>query len=367
MGAKIADLQVYGYRARHRVPYSNGRYTYDSTEIIVCKVIADDGLSGIGWTHGDSIVIDSMLKIRPWLIGLDPYRMEMIWDVMYQPKLLGRRGLETRAISAIDIALWDMMGKSCGKSVWQLLGGYRESVPAYIAGGYYEEGKSLSDLQDEMVANKAKNARCLKMKIGKVSIAEDLERIDAVLDAIGKDCTLMVDANNAYNRIDAMKMGKELDKRGIYWFEEPLIPDDIEGLALLSGKIDTPLAVGENEYTKWGFKQLIDSGAVSIINADAQVLGGITEWKKVADYAQASNVLIAPHGDQDIHSQLVGSISNGLIVEYYDSNLNSLLKAFSNHIMISTDGTIPMPEGIEGLGVEFDSELLEEFRFYPEK
>ena len=364
---RIVDLKINGYRANHRVPYSNGRYTYSSTEIVVCQILTDEGVTGIGWTHGDYIVISSMLKIRPWLIGLDPFRTEQIWSVMYQPKLLGRKGLETRAISAIDIALWDIKGKVCHKSIWHLLGGYRECVPAYIAGGYYEEGKSLSDLKQEIIENRAKHARFVKMKIGKLPIADDLRRVDAVLEVLGEDSFLMVDANNAYDRIEAVRMGKELDKRGIYWFEEPLIPDDIDGLKMLADKIDTPLAVGENEYTKWGFKDLIDSGAVGIINADAQVMGGITEWKKVADYAQAANVLIAPHGDQDIHAQLVGSIPNGLIVEYYDGNLNSMLQAFSDHLRINNDGMIEIPVEAEGLGVCFDDKTLEEYRFFPEK
>ena len=364
---KIVDLQIDGYRANHRIPYSNGRYTYDSTEIIICKIITDEGVSGIGWTHGDYIVIYSMLKIRPWIIGENPLRVERLWNIMYKPKLLGRSGLEMRAISAIDIALWDLIGKISRKSVWQMLGGYREEIPVYIAGGYYEKGKTISDLQKEIKENKSKKAKYFKMKIGKLSIKDDLERIDAVLDVIGDECGLMVDANNAYNRIDAIKIGKELDKRGIYWFEEPLIPDDIDGLRLIASKIDTPLAVGENEYTKWGFKRLIDSGAVNIINADAQVLGGITEWKKVADYAQTSGVLIAPHGDQDIHSQLVGAVSNGLIVEYYDCNLNSLLQVFANHLCIGEDGMINLPINVEGFGIEFDYELLEKFRFFPEK
>lgn len=364
---KITNIDVKAYQAKHRKPYSNGKYTYATTDIVICRIYTDDGYEGIGWAHGTEVVYYTMLNLIPRIIGEDPFNTERIWSKMYLPKVFGRKGFETRAISGIDMALWDIIGKVCGRPIRQLLGGYNDRIPAYIAGGYYEDGKTLSDLQYEMKANLAKGAKAIKMKIGAVSVSEDLDRIDAVREAIGPDCKLLVDANNAYDRITALKIGKELDKRDIFWFEEPLSPDDIQGCADLRRRITTPLAIGENEYTKWGFKELMDAGAADIYNTDACVLGGITEWKKVADYAQACHVLIAPHGDQEIHSHLVSSIPNGLIAEYYDSNLNSLLSAmFKTHIVLDGDGYISAPNG-PGVGVEIDFEALEQFRIYPEK
>ena len=364
---KIEHIEVNAYQAKHRKPYSNGKYTYATTDIVICRVFTDDGYEGIGWAHGTDVVVDTLLSLSERVIGQDPFNYERIWNKMYLPKVYGRKGFETRAISAIDVALWDIMGKVAGKPIRQLLGGYHETIPAYIAGGYYEEGKALADLQDEMRTNVTKGAKAIKMKIGMVPIKEDLERIDAVRDAIGPDCLLLVDANNAYNRLDALKIGKELDKRDIYWFEEPLSPDDIEGCAELVRKLDTPIAIGENEYTRWGFKQLVDAHAAQILNADALVLGGISEWKKVADYAMASHILIAPHGDQEIHTHLVSAVPNGLIAEYYDTNLNSLLNSmFKTHIVLNEDGTISAPSGA-GIGVDIDFESLKEFQTYPKE
>ena len=197
-----------------------------------------------------------------------------------------------------------------------------------------------------------------------VSIREDLERIDAVRDAIGPDIHLLVDANNAYNRIDALKMGRELERRDIYWFEEPLSPDDIEGCAELQRKIDVPIAIGENEYTRWGFKQLIEANAAQVLNADAQILGGITEWKKVADLAMASHILIAPHGDQEVHSHLVASVPNGLIAEYYDNNTNALLKdMFSKPIKLNHKGELAVSTA-PGLGVEIEYDRIRRYCTY---
>ncbi|QQO08621.1 mandelate racemase/muconate lactonizing enzyme family protein [Breznakiella homolactica] len=362
---KITGLEIHAYSAPHTTPIANGKYTYASTDIVIASVLTDEGITGYGWAHGGNLVIDTLESLQERILGEDPFNVERIWEKMYLPKVYGRKGFATRAISAVDIALWDIIGKTAGRSVHQMLGGYRDSVPAYIAGGYYEADKSFAGLQQEMKDNLAKGARAIKMKIGGASAATDLERIDAVRDVIGPDIELLVDANNTYDRITALRMGRELDRRNIYWFEEPLSPDDLEGCAELCRKIDTPIAVGENEYTRWGFKQLIDAGAAQIINADAQVLGGITEWKKVADLAMAAHILVAPHGDQEIHAHLVGAIPNGLIVEYYDNNTNALKEAmFPKAMHLNGEGAIVLPSE-PGLGADPNFEALERFKTYP--
>ena len=361
---KITRLGIDAYSAPHALPISNAKYTYATTDIVVVSLETDEGLTGYGWTHGTEIVIDTLLSLRERVIGEDPFNVERIWDKMYLPKVYGRKGFETRAISAVDIACWDIIGKVAGRPVRQMLGGFRDTVPAYIAGGYYEPGKKHEGLRQEMKDHLAAGAKAVKMKIGAADIAEDLDRIDAVRETVGPDVKVLVDANNGYDRITALKMGRELDKRDIYWFEEPLHPDDLEGCAELRRRLDTPIAVGENEYTRWGFKQLIDSGAAQIINADAQVLGGITEWKKVADLAMAAHVLVAPHGDQEIHTHLVSAIPNGLIVEYYDNNTNSLLKdMFETHLTLGADGCVAVsPE--PGLGVNITFGRIEKYRTF---
>lgn len=362
---KIVDLRVKAYSAPYLCPISNGKYTYSATEIVICEVLTDEGITGVGWAHGGKLVIDTMLSLRERILEQDPYNVERIWDMMYLPKVYGRKGLEMRAISAVDIAMWDIKGKVAGRSIRQLLGGYYDEIPAYIAGGYYEPGKGYDSLREEMRRNLASGAKAVKMKIGALSVEEDLQRVDVVRETIGPDIKLLVDANNAYNRIEALRMGRELDKRNIYWFEEPLHPDDLEGSAELCRKIDTPIAIGENEYTRWGFKQLIDSHAAQILNADAQVLGGITEWKKVADLAMAAHILIAPHGDQEIHTHLVSAVPNGLIAEYYDNNTNVLLKEmFPSVIKLDVKGYIQAPD-LPGLGVSVDFDRIDKYRVFP--
>ena len=281
---------------------------------------------------------------------------------MYLPKIFGRKGLTTRAISAVDIALWDIIGKAAGRPLYRLLGGSRDEVPVYIAGGYYETDKSVSQLREEMEQNIAKGIKAIKMKIGRLPLSEDLKRIEAIREEVGDRVDILVDANNAYSRIDALKIGRMMEKLNVYWFEEPLAPDDLEGAAELARSLDVPIASGENEYTLWGFRDIITSGSVDIINADAQVLGGITEWRKVAGFAMAHHIPIAPHGSQEIHVHLVASVPNGLIVEYYDSNLASLNDAmFEQKLSLNPNGTVSPFKG-PGLGVTINFEAIEPYR-----
>ncbi|MFA7493282.1 MAG: mandelate racemase/muconate lactonizing enzyme family protein [Proteiniphilum sp.] len=360
---KITKLDFRYYSRKHEVPITNGKYKYLSNDMVLCQAFTDEGISGFGWVTGNEMAFAAGKRIESYVLGEDPLNTERIWEKLYLPKVFGRKGPAIKAISAVDIALWDLKGKLLGVPLYKLLGGYRDRVPVYVAGGYYETGKSNTKLREEMEANIEKGVKVVKMKIGAIPIREDLKRIEEVKKVLGDKAELMVDANNAYSRIDALKMGYELDKiGGIYWFEEPVSCDDLEGTAILVDKIRTPIAIGENEYTSFGFRSIIESKAASVLNADAQVLGGITEWKKVANTAAAFNLQIAPHGSQEIHVHLVASVSNGLIVEYYDSNTNALRdRMFKNKLTLNADGTVS-PYESPGLGIELDLEGIDEFR-----
>ncbi len=359
---KVTKFDVRRYSKPFEKPISNGKYTYYATNTVICQIHTDEGITGVGWVDGTEIVFDTLKQLEPLVVGEDPFNVERIWSKMYLPKIFGRKGLTTRAISAVDIALWDIIGKASGKPLYQLLGGYRDEVPVYIAGGYYETDKSNALLKAEMEGNIAKGIKAIKMKIGRLPVKEDLKRIEAIREQVGDQVEILVDANNAYSRLDALKMGRMLDKLDVYWFEEPLAPDDLAGAAELAKTLDTPIASGENEYTLWGFRDIIDSGSVDIINADAQVLGGITEWRKVASYALAHHIPIAPHGSQEIHVHLVASVPNGLIVEYYDSNLNALSDAmFEQKLSLNPNGTVSPFQG-PGLGVTINFAAIEPYR-----
>jgi len=344
------------------VPIRNGKHTYTHSGLGIVKIETDENITGIG-LGGTGLVGQATIEgLKHELIGEDPIDVERLWHKMLVPKIIGRRGLTTRAISAIDIGLWDIRAKFANLPLYKLLGGFRDRVPTYIAGGYYEEGKGLPELAREMEDNVAMGARAVKMKIGAVPIAEDVARVRVARQAVGPDVKLMVDANCAYRSYEAIQVAKRIEDYDIFWFEEPVAPDDYDGHRRLAQATSIPIATGENEYTRYGFRDLIRNECAAILNADAKVLGGVTEFMKVAALAQANDLDIAPHGSQDIHVHLVSAISNGLILEFYRDTVDPMWgRVYKHTLRLNNDGTVSPPD-VPGIGADPNYESLAEFR-----
>lgn len=363
---KITNVTMECYRWPRPKPIRNGKYTYTHGGLSVVKIETDEGVTGIGLGGASAeTAVQTLVGLtegfKPALIGEDPLDVERIWTNMWQPKLVGRRGLSTRVISAIDIGLWDLKGKICKLPVYKLLGGFTNKIPTYIAGGYYQEGKGLKELAQEMEQNVAMGARAVKMKIGGAPINEDVERVRVAREAVGPNVKLMVDANNAYRYYEAIEIARKMEKYDIYWFEEPVAPDDYRGHAMIAAATSIPVATGENEYTKYGFRDLIEHKSAAILNPDAQVMGGVTEFMKVAALAQAYDLPIAPHGNQDVHVHLVSAIPNGLIVEYYRDSVDHMWgKTFKNQLTLK-DGFL-IPPDRPGFGIELNEEALKPYK-----
>jgi L-alanine-DL-glutamate epimerase-like enolase superfamily enzyme len=364
---KITDVTVKSYAWPRARPIRNGKYTYTTVGLNLVHVHTDEGLTGIGWGGGPAFGRPAELTrtlvehFKPVLLGENPFCYRRLWHAMWQPKIVGRRGLSTQVISAIDIALWDLLGKAANQPIYKLLGAYTDRIPAYIAGGYYEEGKGLKELAQEMEENLKLNARAIKMKIGGVPIRDDVERVRVVRDTIGPDIKLLVDANNAYTAYQAIEMAQKLEPYDVFWFEEPVAPDDYHGHAQVARATRIPVATGENEYTRYGFRDLIEQQAAGILNPDAQILGGITEFMQVAALAAAHDLHIAPHGAQEIHVHLVTAIPTGLILEVYRETVDPLRsRIFKEPLRLDADGYVRPPER-PGLGVEPDYEFLQQY------
>jgi L-alanine-DL-glutamate epimerase-like enolase superfamily enzyme len=205
-------------------------------------------------------------------------------------------------------------------------------------------------------------ARAVKMKIGAVPIREDVERVRTVREAIGPEVKLLIDANCAYRYYEAIQLATRVEEYDPFWFEEPVAPDDYEGHRKLAEKTTIPLATGENEYTRYGFRDLIAQQAVPILNADAKILGGVTEFMKVAALAQAYDLDIAPHGAQEIHVHLVAAIANGLILEFYPVRFDRMrTKIYPHPLQLNDDGTVS-PPNVPGIGVDVNYEALAPYR-----
>lgn len=359
---KIVEIRTEEYRWPRRTPITNGLHTYTHVTLDLVKIATDAGITGIGLGAGGPVGRATIELLKPTLLGEDPIAVERLWHRMWVPKLIGRRGLTTRAISALDIALWDIRAKVAGLPLYKLLGGFRDRVPTYIAGGYYEQGKGLPELAREMEENVAMGARAIKMKIGGASMQEDVARVRAVRAAIGPEIKLMVDANCAYRSYDAIRIARRIEEFDVFWFEEPVAPDDYEGHRKLAAATGIPIATGENEYTRYGFRDLITHQAASILNADAMILGGVTEFMKVVALAQAHDLDIAPHGAQEVHVHLVAAIANGLILEFYRDSVDPMWgKVYTTTLRLNEDGTVSPPEA-PGLGIEPNYRELEPYR-----
>jgi L-alanine-DL-glutamate epimerase-like enolase superfamily enzyme len=359
---KILSVTTDIYRWPREKVLRNGLHTHSTVHLAVVKIMTDAGIVGVSVTRpkpGDREIRE---LFGSKLIGRDPTMTSAIWAELWSPKLYGRRGPETRALSCLDFALWDIKAKLAGLPLHRLLGGHSTSLPTYIAGGYYEQDKDLKALQAEMAEYVEYGARAVKMKVGGVSINEDIARVKAVREAIGPDIRLMVDANCAYSAADAVRFGRRLEEFDIFWFEEPVQPDDYEGMRKIAAAISTPIATGENEYTKFGFRDLIATESIAVLQPDARYAGGVTEFMKIAALGEAHGLKIAPHGDQQVHLPLLAAIANPSMLEFYPARFDPMFgKIYRDSPVLNADGTVSVLD-VVGLGCEPNEEALAPYR-----
>ena len=301
---KISSIKshVLRYELDNELGYSQQYYKHRTAHLV--EVVTDEGITGWGECFGpgnialaNKYIVEKV--IQPLIIGEDPTSKEYIWHKVYN--LLrdsGQKGMPIQALSGVDIALWDILAKKSKLPLYQLLGGKTNNkIPVYGYGMMLQK-KSLQELCDlfkqEASQIKEKNFKAMKMKIG-LGPKEDLILVRAVRDAIGENFKLMVDANHAYNKSDALYVGRGLDEMKIYWFEEPVAPEDYEGYKELREKLNINIAGGEAEFTKYGWNQLIKNKCIDIAQPEVCGLGGITEYLKVSALAQSNFIPIVNH------------------------------------------------------------------------
>jgi L-alanine-DL-glutamate epimerase-like enolase superfamily enzyme len=295
----------------------------------------------------------------PALIGEDSSRVEGIWEDLYRESLLhGRVGTVMRALSAVDIALWDLNARTAGLPLYRYLGHWsKDRVPAYASGGYYLAGKSPQQLGEELVAYVRQGFKAVKIKVGRLGLAEEEARIRAAREAIGADVKLMLDANNAWTDLTtALRFCERYEPYEPYWIEEPFSPDDIENHSKLAERISIPVATGEIEAGRWRFKELLDKRAAMILQADAAVCGGISEWRRIAQIAAGFGVTMCPHWFHDLHTHLVASAPNAHYVEYFPDDKVLNFRKLINRQVEPVDGDLLLTQ-MPGLGFEFNEDV----------
>ena len=364
----LLNCELMGYsenRYFYSEPLGTGRVYFSERPLMIIEIFTDEGLIGVG-THCHSLppklfaaTVESMKDL---VVGEDPLMVERIWNKLYRATFrYGRKGAIIGAMSAIDIALWDLRGKAANLPLYKLLGGYLEKVPVYASGGYFRERDDIAHLVRDVTSWVDRGYTAVKFKIGALGIAHDVARVKAVREAVGPDIRIVVDSVGGYpNPFTAIQVARLLEEFDIWWFEEPLNSDDVDGLAEVRHATDLPIASGETEYTRYGFRELIAKRAVDILMPDAGICGGVTEFRKIAAMAAAYDLPVVPHRATEINMHLLASIPNGLIVESFPLETELWDVMFVDPIHIE-NGYIHLPDK-PGLGIEFDQQAIEKYR-----
>lgn len=340
----------------------------NAREYCLVKVRTTEGIEGIGFCYGGNaaanivrVTVEELLA--PQLIGEESTRVEGLWEKMYRDALLqGRAGSAMRAISILDVALWDLNARAVGLPLYRYLGCWaHNAVPAYASGGYYLDGKTTGKLGEEMACFVASGFKAVKMKVGRLSVADEEERVRIAREAIGPDVLLMLDANNAWDDLPtALLYCKRFEKYDPYWIEEPFGPDDVDNHSRLSARTSITVATGEIEVGRWRFKELLDKQAAAILQADAAVCGGISEWRRIAHTAASYGVTISPHWFHDLHIHLVASAPNARYVEFFPDDKVLNFRRLIDRQLVVKDGDLLLPQE-PGLGFAFDERAVTKY------
>jgi len=301
---KITDVKTYVLQAiLENQGFGWSQRVTDRRQTAICLVTTDEGITGLGeafYFGGPAGLAADMIDnaLGPLIVGKDPLDTGVIWDFLYNwTRDQGMKGLTISALSAVDIALWDIKGKALELPVHKLLGGaYRRQARVYATGLY--EPQNVPDITEALIKEamgyKEAGFSGLNLKVG-YGIDTDLKYIKAIREAIGEDLFLMVDANHAYNAGEAIRLAREMEPFHIHWFEEPVPPEDIDGYIEVKNSSVVPVAGGECEYTRYGFRELIQRRAVDILQPDLCAAGGFSEMTKIVAMASAANIPIIPH------------------------------------------------------------------------
>jgi len=359
-------------------PFTSSRgWLYKTRNTCLVEIETDDGVVGWGECYGPSAVAKAFIdtQLGPQIIGRDPFDIDVIWEHLYNRiKDYGQTGMAIAAISGIDIALWDIVGKVCGKPAHKLLGGaFRTEVDCYATGLYFTDMDRLTEEAVEEARGYVEEGfKAVKMKIGLGNLRTDFERVKAVREAVGPDIRLMVDANHAFTVPNAIRLGRMLEELDIEWFEEPISPEDIEGYIQVTNALDMAVAGGENDFTRWGFRDAITRKAMDIVQPDVCAAGGLSECKKIAVMATAHGVECVPHA----WGSAVGLAATlHFLAALPDQppcfrpfppllEFEQCENPFRDHLakepIVQKQGRVEVPQG-PGLGIEIDRSIIDRY------
>ena len=335
---------------------------------LILKLHTDAGITGEGEGSGGA---DMFRKgFGSLVVGEDPFMVGRIWEKMFaatygrEPSTRGWSEYGViGAMAPVDAALYDVMAKYTGLPLYKFLGGYRDSVPVYVTGGYYREGKGIPELVDEIRGYVGQGFNAIKLKVGGISggysVEDDYNRVKAIREAVGPAVRLMLDANNGWDVETTIRASNKMYDLDITWLEEPLHwYDDVEPLKQVKLNTRIPLASGEHEITRWGARRLMETGAIDVMQFDANAHAGITEWRKIAGMAAMCHIRMAPHHEPALHAHLLASVPNGYILESFANPDRDPFWFEIYDRKPRIEKSILYLDDTPGLGVEFNQKAL---------
>ncbi len=334
-----------------------GSVKFECFNPVVVELFTDEGLRA----HGLAMVfnnfhvkllndcIDSLAEV---VVGADLERWAQNWERLWKlGARIGSNGLGVMALSAVDMALWNLRAKSLEMPLAKLLGGFRDEVPVY-ASNYLWRDRSIDELQKEAASLVEQGFKAIKMRMGWKPKNEEVKRLAAVREAVGPDIDIMVDVLWVWTVYESIVFGREMEKQGVYWLEDPIPTHDVAGLSEIARALDMPLVVGENIAHKRGFRQLFEERATDIAMIDVQAVGGVTEWMKVAAMAEAYNLPVVSHLFDEFSVHLVAAIPNGIWTEHMP-----WWEAVYENPPQPKNGWITVPD-VPGIGYELDRDAM---------
>lgn len=373
-GGRIVELTGRAVSIPVRTRTEQSTRLLDRRDYLVVEIrCAGSEEVGVGYTYAGTRGARTILAaveelLAPEVVGADAADVVRLWDRVYQETLMvGRRGLVVRALSAVDIALWDLAAKRAGVPLAVLLGGSTRPVPAYASGGYYrpDAGDWEDAVRAEIAGDAEQGFTDHKIKVGGLPIAQDARRVAAAVEVLGPQGQVALDCNNAYpDDAEALRAIRAFERaageRGLWFVEEPLSCEDVAGHARLVERVDTPIATGEIHQTRWEFRRLLEERAAQIVQPDAGVLGGVTEWVRVARTAETFGVPVAPHWHANLHVHLAAATPGCLGVEHFrhDKGIYNFEDLLEPAGRLRVEGGRAIVPEAPGLGLAWDADAL---------
>ena len=358
----IKSIEVLSYTVPLKEPveaYAAGLMTGFGMVIVI--ITDENGNIGQGYTTMHSKQELAIARIiedtyKPILINSDSSRIEYLWKQMWkQSHYAGRGGPVSFAIAAVDAALWDLLGKRLKQPLWKILGGYSPNVKVYA--GNIDLNFPIAKILENATKNIEEGYKAIKMRLGRSTLKEDIERVEAVRNHIGDEIELMADANEAWRVDQALKASNELSSFNLTWLEEPITPDDYKGYAYLKNNGKTPIAAGENLHTLQEFQLLFHYNGVDFPEPDYTTCGGFTPFMKIAKLAEANNLPVMSHGAHDVHIQLLAACPNAAYMEVHAFGIEEYI----SHPLQIKEG-YGLVSDLSGIGFEFNFDKLKQYK-----